>query len=220
MKYEIHSSKELVQLFSEKPYQGQHPTKAKVLILGNDANYSPEISTHHFFENIIEYHSDGVAFWEKTGRHHPFLLDEYPFDRRKGGVRYHKNFSKMNFEPYSAKNFSFIELLNVPTTGNTGTDLDLFFKLLDRKHLQWIENLILGGSRTFVVINQTLVNSINKIHKRLNVMGNLAAVLKRTNVPSVVLQTSSVVLYNGYSFSHSVSNEYLQDLAKRMLLFQ
>jgi hypothetical protein len=84
--YRIHDSEELCAIFTKKPYQGQSPDKAAVIVFGTDANYSPEISGHPFFKRIIEYHEDGVAFWQRRGVHHPFLLDEYPFHKGKGGV--------------------------------------------------------------------------------------------------------------------------------------
>lgn len=220
MKYGVHPSEELVRLFTEKPYQGVRPADAKILIVGNDANYSPEISNHkEYFKRILDYHSDGVSFWKRTGRHHPFLLSDYPFDRRKGGVRYHLNFSKMGFTSEDAESFSFVELLNVPTTGNTGSDIELFFDLLDKDHLLWLESIILQGDKKFVLVNQTLAKSISKISKRFGVLGDLAGILKGKNVPAVVHETASVVLYNGFSFSHSVSNEYLRELEKLMREF-
>jgi hypothetical protein len=219
MKYGVHPSKELMQLFCDKPYQGQNPENAKVLIVGNDANYSPEISNHAFFNKILDYHADGVSFWKETGKHHPFLLDEYPLHRGKGGVTYHRNFSKMMFGAEDAEHFSFVELLNIPTIGNTGSDKDLFFELIDKQHLEWLESLILEGEKKFVIINQTLAKSIRIIHKRFNVMGELTSVLDKAKVPSVVLDTSNVVLYNGYSFSYTVTNDYLNELSTQVRAF-
>jgi hypothetical protein len=220
LKYGVHPSEELVRLFSKKPYQGENPADAQILIIGNDANYSPEISEHkEYFKKILDYHSDGVSFWKKTGKHHPFLLNDYPFDRRKGGVRYHLNFSKMGFGPEDAECFSFIELLNVPTIGNTGSNKELFFDMLDESHLRWLESLILRGDKKFVLINQTLAKSISKISKRFGVLGDLASILDGKSAPAVVLESPNVVLYNGFSFSHSVSNEYLRQLAMQMRAF-
>ncbi len=219
MEYQKHTSQKLVQLFSSKPYQGQKPEDAKILFLGNDANYSPEISNHMFFERLLEYHEDGVAFWKKTGKHHPFLLDEYPFNRTMGGVKYHQKFSTLGFGAEDAENFSFVELLNIPTIGNTGDDKNLFFEFLDKEHLQWLENLILGGNKQFVIINQTLVNNIRKIHKRFNVMDDLVHVLNNAKAPSVVLETQNVILYNGYSLSAMKPNTYFQELASEMRTF-
>lgn len=141
MKYEVHPSPELNELFRRRPFQGQDPEQSTVLILGNDANYSADISAHDFFRRIVEYHADGLRFWTKHGTHHPFLLPEYPFDKRIGGVRYHSNFAKMEFSPHNAPHFSFVELLHVPTIGNTGSDQELLFRLLDRNHLQWARTL-------------------------------------------------------------------------------
>jgi len=148
VKYDVHPSSELVRLFVAKPFQGQDPSKAKILIIGNDANYSPEISGHVFFSRILDYHSDGILFWQKQKKHHPFMLAEYPFDKKRGGVRYHLNFSKMGFTSEYAECFSFTELLNIPTMGNTGDDKERFFELLDRDHLIGLENLILVERRS------------------------------------------------------------------------
>jgi len=219
LEYGVHPSESLVRLFSEKPYQGEDPSKAKILIIGNDANYSPEISNHKFFERILDYHADGVVFWQTTGVHHPFLLADYPFDRRKGGVRYHLIFSKLKFGPEYADKFSFVELLNVPTIGNTGSNKELFFQLLDPNHLSWLENLVFGGERKFVVVNQTLARSIDMISKKLGVLKKLSTAISGKPVPAIALETSHVTVYNGYSFSHSVSNEYLGDVAKLMNAF-
>jgi hypothetical protein len=217
--YQKHTSKKLSQLFSDKPYQGQKPEDAKILFLGNDANYSPEISNHNFFERILEYHEDGVAFWKKTGKHHPFMLDEYPFNRTKDGVKYHQKFSTLGFGPEDAEYFSFTELLNIPTIGNTGKDKTLFFEFLDREHLQWLESVMLGGNKKFVIINQTLVGHIRKIHKRFNVLGELVHILKGASAPSVVLETENVILYNGYSLSAPKPNVYFQELVSEMRNF-
>jgi len=219
VKYDVHPSTELVRLFVAKPFQGQDPSKAKILILGNDANYSPEISEHAFFQRILEYHSDGILFWQKNKKHHPFMLVEYPFDKRRGGVRYHLKFSKMGFTAEHAEHFSFVELLNTPTIGNTGDNKERFFELLNRNHLNWIEDLILGGQKQFVIVNQTLVDSIKQIQKRLGVFGKLGKILDGKETPSIILENQNVVLFNGYSFSHSVTNAYLDNLRHKIQLF-
>ena len=219
VKYDVHPSSDLVRLFAAKPFQGQDPSKAKILIIGNDANYSQAISGNVFFRRILEYHSDGILFWQKHKKHHPFMLAEYPFDKRRAGVRYHLNFSKLGFPSEYAEYFSFAELLNIPTMGNTGDDKERFFELLDRNHLNWIENLILGGKKKFVLVNQTLVNSLKQIQNRLGVFGRLGRILDAKETPSVILENDNVVLYNGYSFSHSVTNAYLDGLRNKMLAF-
>lgn len=191
MKYQQHPSEELVRLFREKPFQGQDPERARVLIVGNDANYSPEISSHGFFRMILDYHRDGIVFWKKHGKHHPFLLPDYPFDKRKGGVRYHANFAKMGFTSDHAECFSFVELLNLPTVGSTGNDKSLFFEMLDRDHLDWLEDLMLHGTRKFVVLNRTLAASVARISREFGVLRTLCRLLDGTRSQSVVTMKTS-----------------------------
>jgi hypothetical protein len=168
---------------------------------------------------ILEYHTDGIRFWQDNKVHHPFLLDGYPFDRRKGGVPYHRNFSKLDFTSKCAKCFSFVELLNVPTTGNTGDDKECFFKMPDKCHLNRLEDAILHGEKKFVIVNQTLAHSIDRIREKLGVLGELQEILAGKEAPGVVFQNDNVVLYNGYSFAHAVPDVYLTTLRKKILEF-
>lgn len=215
----MHPSQELVNLFSKKPYQGADPRQSEVIVIGNDANYTAEISSHEFFLKILDYHDDGVQFWKKNKVHHPFLLNEYPFDKRKGGVKYHANFSKMGFNLEHADAFSFVELLNVPTIGNTSSDKELFFQLLDKEHLQWLEDIVFNGNKKFVIVNQTLVSNITKINKKHGALINLSNKLAGKKADSIAYESGSLLLYNGYSFSHSVSNEYLSNLGNTIREF-
>ena len=65
--YGQHGFKELEELYEAKPYQGQDPQLAKVIFLGRDANYPKALAEDKsgFFDYILEYHKNGVAFWEK-----------------------------------------------------------------------------------------------------------------------------------------------------------
>ena len=132
----------MVSLFNEKPYQGQDPSKAKILFLSSDANYSPEISNHDFFNHILEYQEDGVAFWKKYDVHHPFLLPNYPFSKSKSGVPFHRNFSKIGLTSNHAHHVSFIELLDIPTIGNKSDNKKLFWEYVSEDHLQFLDDLI------------------------------------------------------------------------------
>ena len=75
MEFGIRPSTEIVSLFKSKPYQGQSPDLASIIFL---------ISEHEFFNSILEYQRDGVAFWEKHQCHHPFLMESYPFQKSQG----------------------------------------------------------------------------------------------------------------------------------------
>ena len=159
--YDIHPSKQLRELFASMPipYQGQEPSRASVLFVGLDANYSSEVFDDAAFrERIFEYHRDGVGFWHRHGVHHPFLLDEYPLKRNQGGVPYHRKFSRMGLTPDLADQISFVELLPVPTTGSTSEGR--FWQLSDLAHLQRLDQLFQQGARRLVLLPQSVLKKM------------------------------------------------------------
>jgi len=167
MKFQKHTSDEMVELFSQKPFQGQVPEKSKIIFLSSDANYSPEISNHSFFKYILEYQKDSIAFWQKYGCHHPFMLQSFPqeFNRNKNGVPFHRNFSKLCLGPEYAVDISFLELLDVPTIGNKSQNREQFFKMVSLNHLRYIENLILGGGHKLFFVSNGVLKDIATIRK-------------------------------------------------------
>ncbi|NNE33979.1 MAG: hypothetical protein HKN13_02005 [Rhodothermales bacterium] len=171
MSYGLHPSEELQRLFRSQgfPHQGQDPERAAIIIIGLDANYSPEISSRQpFFQRIIEYHSDGVGFWRRHGVHHPFLLPDYPLNKTTGGVPYHRRFGWMGLDPKLADQISFIELLDVPTTGRT--DRSHFWDLFSIEHAGRIDSLVSSGSRRLVLLSNSLVsNYMEQARKRWGV---------------------------------------------------
>ncbi len=169
MSFQKHDSPELTTLFNSKPYQGQSPEKASIIFLSSDANYSRKISNDPFFNYILEYQEDGVSFWEKYGYHHPFLLDEYPFDKRKDGVRYHRNFSKIGFNAKHADKVCFLELLDIPTIGNKSSNKNLFYDLTSLPHLKYIDNLISGGGRKLFYISGGVLKDMMRLKKNHNI---------------------------------------------------
>jgi hypothetical protein len=167
MKFQKHTSPEMVTLFSQKPYQGQVPEEAQIIFLSSDANYSPEISTHSFFEYILEYQKDGSAFWLKYGCHHPFMLQNYPkeFNKNKNGVPFHRNFRKLGLGPEYAGLITFIELLDVPTIGNKSENREKFFELISSTHLRYLETLMLGGGHKLFFVSNGVLKDIERIRK-------------------------------------------------------
>lgn len=165
MDFQKHTSEELVALFNKKPYQGQSPEKAKIIFLSSDANYSPEISNNPFFERILEYQKDGVAFWNKYDSHHPFLLSSYPFSRNMAGVPFHRNFSKVGLTSVNAEHVSFLELLDVPTIGNKSQNRNLFYQLVSQPHLEYIESLMTSGGGKLFFVSNGVLKDIEKIKK-------------------------------------------------------
>ena len=166
MEFAKHPSMKMVELFNERPFQGQIPEKAKILFLSSDANYSPEISDHPFFECILEYQADGVAFWKRYGYHHPFLLPNYPFNKNKGGVPFHRNFNKIGLNKEHAEFVSFLELLDVPTIGNKSQNRKEFFDLLSLPHLKKIDNLISQGEGKLLLIPGGVLQDMYRVGKK------------------------------------------------------
>ena len=171
MDFQKHTSKKLVALFNNKPFQGQSPEKARVIFLSSDANYSPEISNNTFFEKILEYQKDGVVFWNKYDCHHPFLHPSYPFNKNMAGVPFHRNFSKIGLTSEHAEHVSFVELLDSPTVGNKSQNKNLFYQLVSQPHLEYIENLMTGGGDKLFFVSNGVLRDIEKIKKTHPVFG-------------------------------------------------
>lgn len=152
--YNIHPSHQLNEIFRAKPYQGTAPEDAKFLFIGLDANYDPAIETSPVFPKILEYHENGVTFWQKYGVHHPFLLSDYKGD----GKFYHKSFADIGFKHEHAELISFVELLHLPTVGRNkleATDLD-------KEHLKKINHAILEGKAEYIFISAKVAFLMHK----------------------------------------------------------
>jgi hypothetical protein len=168
-------------MFSQKPYQGQDPEKARVVIVGIDANYHKDIEKcQEFFDTVKEYHQDGVAFWNKYGVHHPFLLGKHPFDGRTGGRRYHQAFAKMiadvdaveklrnyNLAGKYAEKISFVELLKIPTIGSTENTQFLKFFMEHPEHGSYLNSLIMGqrGTKKLILISEGAIRRMRLIER-------------------------------------------------------
>ena len=152
--FQRHPSKKLNELFQEKPFQGVSPETAKFLFIGLDANYAENIESQNIFNKVIEYHSDGVSFWQKYEVHHPFLLDEYKGDGRK----YHKNFARIGFQEKDADLISFIEIIPFPTVGRNKLSVDD----LSKDHLSKVNDWIINNSAKYIFISSGVANLMRK----------------------------------------------------------
>jgi len=91
--YQLHPSETLRRVFTARPFQGAEPVRASFVFVGLDANYSADIEQSPIFPQLLDYLADGVAFWRKTGVHHPFLLPAYG---NKDGTKYHRSFADLS----------------------------------------------------------------------------------------------------------------------------
>ena len=210
MTFQKHTSAKMVELFNRKPFQGQHPEKSEIIFLSSDANYSPEISNHHFFDKVVEYQEDGVGFWEKSNYHHPFLLPDYPFNKLKGGVTFHRNFNKLGLTSEYATSISFLELLDIPTIGNKSENMDLFYNLISEEHLRYIDHLILGGGGKLFFISICVFRNMLKFKREYQVFEWLNNSFSRKTQYSKTLGENKIQKI--YHFSAPQIHKQLEDI--------
>jgi hypothetical protein len=213
MPFNKHPSQVLTDLFKAKPFQGQIPEKAKIIFLSSDANYSEDISNHIFFSKILEYHEDGVQFWKTYGEHHPFVLSDYPFDKRKDGVVFHRNFRKLNLSHQNATNVSFLELLDIPTTGIKSKAKDKFMDLISKSHAQYLDDLIISDQKKLILIPSGVLQDMMQIKKKFQVFKWLN--YSRTS-NKYSNQISGTELREIYHFSSSHIHAFLPTLKEYM----
>jgi hypothetical protein len=207
--YGIHPSEELVTLFKGSPFQGQWPEKAKVIFFGIDANYSEALSGHPFFQRIIEYHRDGVAFWQNHGVHHPFLLGEYPFKKNTGGVPYHRTFSALKLSKEYAPFMSFVELLDVPTIGNSSGEKE-FWNLFSPQHAIRLDTLLQSGSKRLVFVSDSVIRRMRKIKKRWQIFSWIT----ETDEHGLICQLGNTAIHKVFHFSDGRVYKQIPEMQK------
>ena len=208
--YSKHPSLELTELFKSKPYQGQNPRRAKILFLGLDANFGANIATDGFFPRIKEYLSNGVKFWEKYGVHHPFLLHSYP---SSDGVRYHRQFAKLGLGKEHAQYISFIELLDIPTTGSTTKNRKLFHSYLNLDYLRELDKLLSNNRKKLLFVSSGVLRAMQKIkreHQIFNWLPNND--IRGRNQIIKVVEKRGLQVYFITHFSASISNDHIRDM--------
>jgi hypothetical protein len=209
----IHPSDKLQEIFSKRPFQIQEPEKAKIIFLGLDANLNYDIEENEktFFQEMLEYFTDGVKYWKENGIHTPMLKPCYTGN----GKRYHNQFCKLGFTTENAKDICFIELMKYCTYGNSSKNKNLFKEMLldneNKNHLDRIRNLfemeklicIPHGVETF--INELALFNVNNkkiiVHTHFsdsianNELFALGKILKKYIASNAVIQDIKFPLY-------------------------
>jgi hypothetical protein len=142
--YYPHQNSTLHELFFLKPYQGSAPDTAQFIFFGLDANYAPNVGKQPYFSEIVLYLEDGVKYWRERGYHHPFRHPDY----RGDGALYHGRFAKIGFTPDNAECVSFVELIDVPTSGRS----NLKSTDLKNAHLDRLRAWVLDGKAANIFI--------------------------------------------------------------------
>ena len=143
--YFLHPSEPLRTAFTVRPYQGAAPENATFLFVGLDANCAADVADSPIIPELLAYLSDGVAFWQRTGVHHPSLLPGYG---NADGAKYHRTFANIGFRPEHAPRIPFVELMHLTTYGRSRLETGD----LKLAHLQWLNEVITAGTaaRAFV----------------------------------------------------------------------
>lgn len=188
--YLRHPSKKLIELFVAKPFQGNTPEKSKFIFIGLDANYQENIEHEPSFQDVLEYHRDGVKFWQRRGVHHPFLLPNYQGD----GRRYHRNFSRIGFTPQDAEFVSFVELLDIPTTGRS----KLAPEDLADHHLEYLRSVVLEGCAEHIFVS----SGVLRILQTTNQFGWLKGAKRSDSVLPVIYTNGAKSVHLHLHFSN------------------
>ena len=209
-----HDSVELNELFNLRPFQGQHPSRSRVIFFGRDANYPSDIKNNETrpgcFDLLRQYHEDGVGFWQNLygnnpeQKHHPFLIC---MRDRDPGFRYHQVFSEMNLGSHCANHISFVELLNVPTMGNPKDDPNNEFGNLLQQSQDHLARLLQQMSscdfRRVVFIPNSAIVKMNGItvapffYQQIFMRNETL----RTNCPKLIFRYRNIDVYKCYHFS-------------------
>ena len=142
--YFPHADARLQELFAAKPYQGADPVSARFLFFGLDANYAPNLASQPVYSEVVSYLEDGVAYWRRTGFHHPFRDPGY----RGDGKLYHRRFAEVGFGPEHADQVSFVELIDVATSGRSLLRVSDFRP----EHLSRLRDWVLDGAARYIFI--------------------------------------------------------------------
>ena len=163
--YGKHPSQKLQEIFSQRPFQLQEPEKAKIIILGLDANWDKDLENDkELFQEILDSLKDGVGYWKKNGFHSPMLSKAY---KSKEGKRYHQNFMLLGFTPNDAQDICLLDLLNICTYGKTNDDEEAFVNFLksedNKTHRQRISELTKDKTKQFYLCGKGVVKYINDL---------------------------------------------------------
>ena len=62
-----------------------------------------------------------------------------------------------------------MELLDIPTIGNKSQNFELFYSLVSKAHLQYIDKLITGGGRKLFFVSSGVLQNMVKLKKEYQV---------------------------------------------------
>ncbi len=142
------------------------------------------------------------------------MLDEYPFERTKDGVPFHRKFSSMGLSSEVAEEVSFVELLDVATIGIKSKDRDQYRKLANPEHLDYLRSLFVDGGPRTIFISSTVLKDLDFLDGKRWRLLNLwrkAPIRTEGGLP-LIYDHNGVKAYRATHFSGSISLKELQNI--------
>ncbi len=147
------------------------------------------------------------------------MLDEYPFERTKDGVPFHRKFSSMGLESDVADKVSFVELLDVVTIGIKSKAREQYRSLANTKHLDYLRSLFTDGAARTIFISSTVLKDLEFLDgKRWGLLNLTRKIPIRTeNGLPLIYERDKVKVYRATHFSGSISTEELKNIRSLVL---
>lgn len=112
----------------------------------------------------------------------------------------------MGLSPDLAEYISFVELLDVPTTGRT--DHSTFWKLFNEEHARRLDDLFQSDGRRLILVSDLVIRLMHAARRSSNVFGWLPA----NPAWGPICHLGDAIVYKARHFSAAISTDYLRTL--------
>ena len=107
-----------------------------------------------------------------------------------------------------ARHISFVELLDVPTTGRT--DTAAFWQLFNPEHAKRLDRLFANGSEKLILLSSDVIRHMHTARKKLDVF----AWLPNQTPWGLIHRIGETQFHKVRHFSSSISKEQLRDMGR------
>jgi len=115
--------------------------------------------------------------------------------------------------------FSFVELIDVPTTGMTSTDMNAFWNLINIEHIRWLESIILSDSPKIFFLPRSVYSNLLELKKKNNILSWLPDMeIKPLGLQTIYSKNQTEIVVS-YSFSSSQIHGELDNIRSKIQAF-
>jgi len=114
----------------------------------------------------------------------------------------------MNLSSEYADQISFVELLRVPTTGNT--QKTRFWELFDQEHAKRLDIILSSGRSRLVLLSNGVIQTMRKANKNFG----LFLWLPKSISPGCFKRIGNTEIHKVMHFSASISDEQIADMGE------